>query len=414
MQNENQNEIKKNKQSNYNFKLYEVIIIVILTCLLSFFAGSSIMELKYKRNENPINSELNKTDSKYIDEFINNYNYINENYYQDIDKETLINGAIEGMMNSISDPYSVYMPDEEYSNFNITLDGTYNGVGLEVIKNEDGTLLILNVFKNSPAFEAGIVAGDIIVTINNIDVKQMSASEFSQMIVNGKDKNYKLQIIHNNQLIEYNLTKNNIYLTSVLSKTFEVNNNKIGYIYVSIFAANTAEQFKQELVKLENDNITSLIIDVRGNNGGYLTIAENIASMFVDKKHVIYQLKKNNKIVKQKSTGNVTKKYSIVILTDNSSASAAELLTGSLKDNLNATIIGETTYGKGTVQELMVLSNGDKYKITTKEWLTPKGTSINKVGIKPDIEVKLQDLYYTNPIDQNDNQLQTAIEYLAN
>lgn len=414
MQNENQNEIKKNKQSNYNFKLYEVIIIVILTCLLSFFAGSSIMELKYKRNENPINSELNKTDSKYIDEFINNYNYINENYYQDIDKETLINGAIEGMMNSISDPYSVYMPDEEYSNFNITLDGTYNGVGLEVIKNEDGTLLILNVFKNSPAFEAGIVAGDIIVTINNIDVKQMSASEFSQMIVNGKDKKYKLQIIHNNQLIEYNLTKNNIYLTSVLSKTFEVNNNKIGYIYVSIFAANTAEQFKQELVKLENDNITSLIIDVRGNNGGYLTIAENIASMFVDKKHVIYQLKKNNKIVKQKSTGNVTKKYSIVILTDNSSASAAELLTGSLKDNLNATIIGETTYGKGTVQELMVLSNGDKYKITTKEWLTPKGISINKVGIKPDIEVKLQDLYYTNPIDQNDNQLQTAIEYLAN
>lgn len=414
MQNENQNEIKKNKQSNYNFKLYEVIIIVILTCLLSFFAGSSIMELKYKRNENPINSKLNKTDSKYIDEFINNYNYINENYYQDIDKETLINGAIEGMMNSISDPYSVYMPDEEYSNFNIILDGAYNGVGLEVIKNDDGTLLILNVFKNSPAFEAGIVAGDIIVTINNIDVKQMSASEFSQMIVTGKDKNYKLQIIHNNQLIEYNLTKNNIYLTSVLSKTFEVNNNKIGYIYVSIFAANTAEQFKQELVKLENDNITSLIIDVRGNNGGYLTIAESIASMFVDKKHVIYQLKKNNKIVKQKSTGNVTKKYSIVILTDNSSASAAELLTGSLKDNLNATIIGETTYGKGTVQELMVLSNGDKYKITTKEWLTPKGTSINKVGIKPDIEVKLQDLYYTNPIDQNDNQLQTAIEYLAN
>ena len=155
-----------------------------------------------------------------------------------------------------------------------------------------------------------------------------------------------------------------------------------------------------------------MIIDVRSNTGGHLTAAHNIASLFVSKDYYIYQIKKDKEITKIRSEGLETKKYPIVMLANNYSASASELLVGSLKDNLDAILIGNQTYGKGTVQELITLSNGDQYKLTTKEWLTPNGTSINNIGIKPDIEVDLSNEYYANPCDETDNQLQVAINYL--
>ena len=184
------------------------------------------------------------------------------------------------------------------------------------------------------------------------------------------------------------------------------------YIYISLFAINTYEQFKNKLNELEESGIDSLILDLRSNTGGHLTSAEAISSLFVDSNHIIYQLSQNNKITKVKSKGNRTVEYPIVLLVDNYTASASELLAGCLKDNLNVTIIGLKTYGKGTIQELVALSNGDQYKITTKKWLTPNGDWINEKGIEPDIEVKLNNEYFYNPSDETDNQLQTAIDYL--
>ena len=163
---------------------------------------------------------------------------------------------------------------------------------------------------------------------------------------------------------------------------------------------------------LEKQNIDSLIIDVRENTGGHLTTAVSLLSNFLDSKHVIYQIEKDNKTTKYYSKGKVQKKYPIVVLQNENSASASELLSAALKEEYGATIVGKTSFGKGTVQEVVSLSNGDTYKFTTKKWLTPKGNWIHKKGIAPDIEVNLSEKYQENPVEENDNQLQAAIDYL--
>ncbi len=190
------------------------------------------------------------------------------------------------------------------------------------------------------------------------------------------------------------------------------NGKKIGYIYIGIFANATTKQFETKLKELEDEQIDSLIIDVRNNSGGHLTTAVSILSNLLDKTHVIYQTETKNKTEKFYSNGKQTKTYPIVVLQNNASASASELLSIALKEEYGATVIGNVSYGKGTVQEL-VNSNSAEYKFTTKKWLSPKGNWINETGVKPDIEVEQGDSYSDNPIDENDTQLQAALNYLA-
>ena len=179
---------------------------------------------------------------------------------------------------------------------------------------------------------------------------------------------------------------------------------------MSIFANNTAEQFSKELTKLEKKDIDSLIIDLRSNTGGYLQTATTMTSEFLDTSHPIYQIQKNDKTSKYYSRGKTTKKYKIIVLVNESSASAAEVMTSALQEQYGATVIGTKTYGKGTVQELQKLSNGNEYKVTTKNWLTSKGKWIDGTGIEPDIKVELNDAYSDNPSTENDNQLKKAIQ----
>lgn len=403
-----------NKKNNgYSFKIYEVIIMVAATCFLSFFAGSTIMEIKMNRKYENNETIKESIKDKSLKRFIDNYDYIIENYYKDIDKDELINGAIEGMMGILDDPYTVYMEDEKYNNFNILLTGSYKGIGIELIQSADNKLYIVGVIEDSPAHKAGLMPGDIIVGLDGEDISNYTSKQFSDLIANSEDKEFTIKIERNKEIKEFSISKENVNLESVASNIYEKNGHKIGYIYISIFAANTSKQFSSHLKDLEKQGIDSLIIDVRSNNGGHLTSAETIASMFVDGSHTIYKLKKNGKVTAKKSNGKINREYPIVVITNEYSASAAELLTGCLKDNLNAIIIGKKTYGKGTVQELITLTNGDQYKITTKEWLTPNGTEINGKGIEPDIEVEISEYYLRHPSDETDNQLNQAIDYLA-
>lgn len=201
-------------------------------------------------------------------------------------------------------------------------------------------------------------------------------------------------------------------IKSVASKIIEKENKKIGYIYISIFSNTTAAQFKKELDELKKQGIDALIIDVRENSGGHLTTAVGIISELVSSEKVIYQIEKDNKKSKFYSLGKNDFEYPIAIIQNSNSASAAEMLSISLKENLQAIIVGETSYGKGTVQELNYLSNGDSYKYTTKKWLSPNGNWIEGKGVVPDVEVKLSNEYIDDPIDEKDNQLETAINEL--
>ena len=400
---------KRNSDSDKRkFTASETILLVIMTLTIGVLLGSLLGKT------NIVTKKTILTDENLI-EFAENYNYILNNYYKEIDKKDLIGNAISGMMDSLDDPYSMYFDKNESENFSITLDGSYQGVGVQVLKNEeDGNILITAVFKNSPAEMAGLKAGDLIIKLDGESVSNYSAEDFSQKVKNGQNDTFKLTILRNDEEKEVALKKSLVTLSSVTSEIYKKNNKKIGYIYIGVFANNTYFQFKDILDELEKEKIDSLIIDVRGNTGGHLTAVDSILDIFLTKKQKMYGFEQNGKKEFVYGTGTQNKDYDIVLLGDEVSASASEVLISSLKENLDSKFFGEKTYGKGTVQEMVSLSDGSQYKITIKKWLTPKGNWIDDTqGIVPDKEVELDEKYFETYKSEDDSQLNYAIEYLS-
>lgn len=389
------------------FSKSETILLVIMSLLIGLTVGSL-----FNNNNSNLKNEQ-KTDDN-IEEFIKNYNFIVDNYYEEVDKKKLINSAISGMMDSLNDPYSMYFNEAETNNFSITLNGSYQGFGLQITKAEEkGYLLVTGVFKNSSAEKVGIKAGDYIVSIDGLSSSDMSASDFTSTVINSDAKDFDIEILRGDETIKTKISKQTVTLTSVVSDYYEENDKKIGYIYIGIFANNTASQFKKELEDLEKKNIDYLIIDVRGNSGGHLTTVDSLLDIFLNSNQVMYGFERNNKKNFVKGTGKENKKYKIVLLGDSGSASASEVLIAGLKENLNSILIGKKTYGKGTVQELVTLNDGTQYKITVKKWLTPKGNWINNTkGIEPDIDVDMSDKYYETFDEKDDTQLSRALQYI--
>ena len=406
----NTQDYNKPKKEPKKIGILEVIILLIITMTISMSLGMIIVGHKNK----PKQVETPK--DKYLETFIENYNFIVDNYYQDIDRQQLINDAIAGMMNTLDDPYSAYIEGDEADNFNINLQGSYQGLGVSIVKDpETNYIMIYYTFANSPADKAGLKSGDIIKKVDDILTDTIETSEFSSKVLKSDKNDYTLTIIRDGEEFEVNISKENVTIDSVKSEIIEKEGKKIGYIYMSIFASNTAEQFKQKLSELENNGIDSLIIDVRSNTGGHLTAVEEILKSLLTKKQITYKLNDNDNIKEYYGSLNKNKDYEIVLLGDKYSASASEVLIYSLKDNLNSKLIGTKTYGKGTVQELITLPSGVQYKITTKKWLSPNGSWVNDTeGIEPDIEVVMDEKYYQTYDNAFDNQLQTAIDYLIN
>lgn len=392
---------KKTKKFNKNsFSSIEVIFLIIVAALVGIGVGFFLNKNNYKNYSDEEN------------EIIKNYNYILNNYYKKIDKSKLVSGAVDGMLNTLDDDYAELLSQEDDSSIYMSLQGSYDGIGIEIYNDENNDIVVLGVLEDSPALKAGIQKGDIIKKVDEILFQNRNIKELTSYIKNNDNKEYNVVVLRNGEEINLVVEKKTVTIKSVLSKVIEKEDKKIGYIYISIFSNTTFFQFKNALNELEKNDIDSLIIDVRENSGGHLSTAVSILSNFLDNKKVIYQIEKNNKKTKYYSEGVETKTYPIVVIQNGNSASASELLASALKESYGATIVGETSYGKGTVQELNSLTNGDSYKFTTKKWLTPKGNWINEKGIKPDIEVKISEDYINNPSDETDNQLNAAIDFL--
>ena len=398
--------MKENKKQK-SFSTSETILLVLMASLVSYFIGHILVFDKDK-------SVVVRKDP-FISEFERNYNYIIDNYYDKIDRQSLINSAISGMLESLDDPYSVYIDEDSSDNFNITLNGSYQGIGVQIVKDDNtGYILVTGVFKDSPSSKAGLKAGDYIISVNNLKSKETDASGFSKYVRESNDKEFNMHILRGTEELDLKVVRENVVIASVTSEVFERNNKKVGYIYIGIFASNTDDQFKTEYYKLKEQNIDSLIIDVRDNTGGHLTAVDGILDLFVDKNHVKYEFYQNGVTTKVRGKNNTADKLNIVLIGNENSASASEVLISSLKDNLNSILIGKKTYGKGTVQELVNLSDGNQYKITVKKWLTPSGKWINDTkGIVPDLEVELDAKYLETHDDDDDTQLQAAIDYLT-
>lgn len=391
------NNVKKNNGSV--FKTSEIIALILLTCLVSLLMGGLIV---YK---------LNINGGKYLDkelqEIIKSYEYINSNYYGNLNKEEMSKAAIQGMLGTL-DEHSTYIGDSN-SETNRELEGNYKGIGIQVYTDDNKNVVIYSVFKNSPASKAGIKKDDILIKVAGQSLEGMDSSKISEIIKKQKSK-FDIVLKRGEEEVTVTVSLSSVDLTSVVSKIFERDDKKVGYIYASIFANNTYKQFKKELTKLEKKGIDSLIIDLRDNSGGHLTSAEDILSLFLDSTHPIYQLKGEKENKKYYSKGDKDKKYKIVMLVNNGSASASELTTSALKEQYGAVVVGAKTYGKSTIQEVQDLSSGGKYKLTTRMWLTSKGKKINGKGINPDIEVNLDDKYKEEAKIENDNQFQKALE----
>ena len=395
---------KLNPEEN-KFNFLEIILLMFMAFVVGVFASQAIsLKIPILNNTTVIEdtSELTRV-----------YNLIINKYYGEVDKKELTSAAIKGMMNYLSDDYSMYFTEDEKNDFNERLNGVYTGLGVEITNDASNNAMIVTVFDNSSAKDANLKPGDIIAKINGEDVLGLGKEEVVKKIKGKSNYSFNMSVLRDDNLIDVKVVTKSITLSSVTSSVIEKDNEKIGYIYISIFALNTYDQFKEQLEELEKKKITSLIIDVRSNTGGHLTSVTSILDLFLNKTDVLYQIKSKDKIKKVYGTETSTRKYPIVVLTNELSASASEILASALKEAYGAKTVGIKTFGKGTMQNMLDLENGGMIKVTTEEWLTSKGNKINKEGVPVDYEVKLDEKYASNPSKETDNQLQKASEVLT-
>lgn len=386
------------------FSSSEVVTITIITALISLFMGFIIA--------NSSNNETNKTLTPALEQFVTEYNEIINEYYNDVNEEELLDNALNEIINSLGDPYTGVVDDSLQNSLDTQLQGSYEGFGIEIRNNSQGNIMIVGVLDNTPASKAGLKIYDIITKLDNTDVTGMTTTEFAKLVQSTDSATVVLTLMRDEKEIKINVTREKVIIESVNSTIYNKNDKKIGYIGITIFAANTAEQFKAALEDLQNKNIDSLIIDVRNNTGGHLSAVERIMSSLLDSTNVIYQIKSKNDTLKYYSTGKKTIDIPVAVLINSASASASEMLASTLNEQINAILVGNTTFGKGSVQEVLTTSSGTQYKITTNNWLTPNGNLIQDVGVKPTYEIGLDISYYSDPTPENDNQLQEAINKL--
>lgn len=394
-----------NKKRIDDYLKLSIIIVV------SMIFGSAVT-IFLKDNRNLPKNIVSNSEYKDFDPLFEAYDYIESKYYKKVDKNKLIDGAISGMLEATGDKHTNYFNKKAKESFEEELAGSYYGIGSVIQLNEDKTVSISKIFTGSPAEKAGLKVGDIFLKIDGKSTKGKNTSEVSEMLKSDKNRTSKILIKRNDEEKEFEVTKENITLFSVSSEMKKENGKNIGYIGVSLFGEKTYSQFLEALSKLEMQNMDSLIIDLRGNSGGYLTIVTEMLSIFMDNQTVIYKIKSKDKVEDYKSVFPGKKDYKVVILVDNNSASASEIMASSMKEKYGAIIVGKTTYGKGTVQTTANLSNKGMIKYTIQEWLTPNGNSIDGKGVKPDYDVDLDENYKNNPIIENDNQLNKALELL--
>lgn len=388
----------KNKNG---FSLVTVIVIICISSIISAITSGVIVNNSY-RTSSGINYNKFVSDED-LNGFLDVYETILNNYYESIDKKAMINTAINAMLNYVGDPYTTYMTTEEKEDLAERLEGTYKGIGIAI----NGTK-IETVTPNSPAEKAGLLAGDFLLAVDNEDVTEYDSKTIASLIKNTNKKNVTIKVLRGEEEKEFTIDLKELILTAETHKVVE--GTSIGYIYLSIFSNNIAEQFTTAYEDLQNQGIDRLIIDVRDNAGGYLDGAEKIASKILTKDKLIYSLQ--SKDSKKDYYDQTEEAFSIpiVVLINENSASASEILAAALKDSYGATLIGTRSFGKGKVQQTYTLDDGSMAKYTSAKWLRPNGECIDSVGILPDILVELE--LGENQEVITDTQYNKAVEYL--
>ena len=348
---------------------------------------------------------------KKIDLFGEVLEKINKEYVDEIDQSKSMDSAINGLLQSL-DPYSSYMSPEIYNEMQTETSGEFGGLGIEVSM-ESGVVKVISPIDDTPASRAGIKAGDYIVKINDIQVQGKSLLEAVELMRGpvGTDIDLTIRRRGEKKALTYSITREIIQIKSVKSDLLE---NNIGYIRLTSFNENSAKQIKKQISKLENDKeIKAYILDLRNNPGGLLSQAIKISDFFLDDGEIVStksrKASENRKWFAKK--GDLTNGKALIVLINYGSASASEIVAGALKDHKRAILIGENSFGKGSVQSIIPLKNNGAVRLTVAKYYLPSGKSISQVGVSPDIEVdEISDNFLIKT--ENDNQLNYAIKLI--
>lgn len=388
-------------KSNKGFNLISVVIIICITSLTSAITAGVIVTNNYNTTYEGL------ADDKNLNEFIKAYSNIINNYYEDIDKEKMLDEAIDAMLKYLGDNYTTYMNDAQSKELEEKLSGTYQGIGVTISNKE-----IIKVAKNSPAETAGLQVGDVFVKVDNTEITDDNSNTIGVLIRYSGKESVNITINRDGENLEFNVKIGTVEEPAV---SYELLENNIGYMSISIFSRPLTNQVEDALKELEAKGMNKLIIDLRDNTGGYLDSAETTASLFLEKGKLIYSLKGKDSKEDYKDTTDTKREYPIAVLINNNSASSAEILAAALKDSYGAILVGENSYGKGKVQQTYTLEDGSMAKYTSAKWLRPNGECIDGIGLKPDYEVSLGYQYDENgnEIATIDQQLTKAIEVIG-
>ena len=396
-------------ENNKANKVYKVVMLILITAIVTFMITSIGM---YNYFVNTTQGRIAVVES--IEKNGDDYSmlnaklqivkdYLNDNYIGELNLDQMIEGAIKGYVEGVGDDYTEYLSKDEYEELIVNVTGDFVGIGGYIYKDQDGNLIVLAPMENSPSEEAGIEAGDRILAIDGENCNEMDINVASSKIKGEAGSTVELEIQRGTETLKKTVTRRTVEISDSASKILDGN---IGYIVLSTFDTDCSKKIKKYMEEFQSKGINSVILDLRNNTGGVVEEAVKISELFIDKGNTV--LRSYNKTEKEtiiKSSSGKYKDINLVVLVNDYSASASEIVTAALKDNKAATIVGIKTYGKGVMQEIQPLFDG-AIKITIEEFKTPNGDKINKVGIKPDVEIEIDK-------DSNEDlQLQKAIEIL--
>lgn len=399
---------------NKKQSIYTIIMIILITAIVSLLLSTVFVYNYVTKNSGTkyvfVGTEKNMNLQKSVSAI---RDIIDEYYLGDVPSDNdMIEGAVKGYVAALDDEYTEYMTSSEWKEYQTEALGNYTGLGV-VLTGDDMGQKITNIVKNSPAEKNGLKIGDIILKVDDIVCNKDNGAEVTEYIKNGETgTKFKIEVQRGEENFTKEITRELVRVIQISNKMLE---NNIGYIKLSTFDQGCAEDFRNNCDELIANGAKAIIIDVRNNTGGVLDGALDIAEMFLDKDATM--LISHNKSDKEKIYKSTTKKeidLPVVVLTNEYSASASEVLVAALKDNNAATILGTKTYGKGVLQDVLSLSNGAALKITSYEFFRPNGEKIHKVGIEPDVVLEIPS-EYTNIAyvpEGKDNQLKKAIDLL--
>ena len=386
MENENVNKETPEPQPGFiRMKKFHFIMLLFLVVFLS--AGITTFALAFG-DEKAVTVATERSE---FGKLYTAYDTLKNNYYEKVDQDKLINGAINGMVESLDDPYSDYMDESEAKSFHDSISSSFEGIGAE-IQEQDGFIMIVSPIKDAPAEKAGLKPNDKVISVDGKSIQGMSATEAVMLIRGEKGTTVKLTIQRPgmDETMDVPIVRDTIPIETVYGEMLE---DGIAKVQITTFSENTSKELLTTLNELQNQGMKGLILDLRQNPGGLLDQAIEISSLFLPDSEIVLQIEdRNGKVEKINATsGKDNPNLPLVVVIDKGSASASEILAAAVQESGNVTLVGEKSFGKGTVQKAQDLTDGSNLKLTTEKWLTPKGNWIHKKGITPDVEVALPD-----------------------